>query len=132
MPAKPPKRPKDASKEELDEYSQKLEQYFKEKEQELADQQRQYDEAAAEVDRERTNLQLKDREAEEERERNVAGDTPTPNVMEIGAFLLCYFFTKALSGPPWDKRAPALSSSQDQCAWAPSSGTTPTQFTLIL
>ena len=70
MPAKPPKRPKDATKEELDEYSQKLEQYFKEKEQELADQQRQYDEAAVEVDRERTNLQLKDRETEEEREKN--------------------------------------------------------------
>ena len=70
MPAKPPKRPKDASKEELDEYSQKLEQYFSEREQELAEQQRQNDVAAAEVDREKTNLQLKDRETEEERERN--------------------------------------------------------------
>ena len=46
----------------------------------------------------------------------VAGDTPTLNVMEIGAFSLCVIFTKAPSGPPWDKRALALSSSQDQCA----------------
>ena len=70
MPAKPPKRPKDATKEELEEYSQKLDQYFKEKEQELAQQQREADEAAAEVDRERTNIQLKEREAEELREKN--------------------------------------------------------------
>ena len=38
-----------------------------------------------------------------------------PNVMELEAFSLCCF-TKAPSGPPWDKRAPALISSQDQCA----------------
>ena len=39
-----------------------------------------------------------------------------PSVMEIEAFSLCVILTKAPSGAPWDKRAPALSSSQDQCA----------------
>ena len=82
MPAKAPKRPKDATKEELDEYSQKLEQYFKEREQELADQQRQTDVAAAEVDRERANLQLKEREAEEERDRNERLKTQLTEDME--------------------------------------------------
>ena len=70
MPAKPPAQPKDATQEQLEEYSKKLEQYFKEKEQELAQQQREADEAAAEVDRERTNIQLKEKEAEELREKN--------------------------------------------------------------
>ena len=76
------KRPKDATKEELDEYSQKLEQYFKEREQELADQQRQADVAAAEVDREKANLQLKEREAEEERDRNERLKTQLAEDME--------------------------------------------------
>ena len=72
MPAKPPHRPKDATKEELEEYSQKLDQYFREREQELAEQQRKTDEAAAEVDREKTNIQLKERDTEEQREKNEA------------------------------------------------------------
>ena len=57
MPAKQPRKPKDASKEELEEYSQKLEQYFREREQELAEQQRQTDVAAAEVDREKSVIE---------------------------------------------------------------------------
>ena len=47
----------------------------------------------------------------------LAGLPPTPNMSwEIEAFSLCVIFTKAPSGPPWDKRALALGSSQEQCA----------------
>ena len=42
----------------------------------------------------------------------------------IEAFLLCVIFIVATSGPPWDIRALALGSSQDQCTRGPSSGTT--------
>ena len=55
-----------------------------------------------------------------------------PNVMEIEAFSLCCFYQSSRVVPHGTKRALALSSSQDQCARAPSSGTTPTQITLIL
>ena len=82
MPAKPPKRPKDATKEELDEYSQKLEQYFQEREKELADQQRQADIASAEVDKEKANLELKEREAEEEKVKNEKLKTQLTEDME--------------------------------------------------
>ena len=47
----------------------------------------------------------------------------------IEAFSLCITVTKSPSGPPWNKRAPALGSSRDQCARGPSyAGTTPTWF----
>ena len=70
MPAKPPKRPKDATQEQLEEYSQKLEQYFKDREKELADQQVQADRDQAELDREKANVQLRRREVEELKEKN--------------------------------------------------------------
>ena len=69
MPAKPPKKPKDATQEQLEEYSQKLEQYFKDREKELADQQLQADRNLAELDREKANVQLRKREADELKER---------------------------------------------------------------
>ena len=53
MPAKPPKMPKNATQEQLDEYSQKLEQYFKDKEKDLADQQLESDRTLAELLKER-------------------------------------------------------------------------------
>ena len=53
MPAKPPKMPKNATQEQLDEYSQKLEQYFKDKEKDLAAQQLESDRTLAELLRER-------------------------------------------------------------------------------
>ena len=72
MPAKPPKKPKDASHEQLEEYSQKLEQYFKEKEKELADQQKEASKTLVDLDREKANVQLKEREAEELKEKTEA------------------------------------------------------------
>ena len=65
MPAKPPKMPKNATQEQLDEYSQKLEQYFKDKEKDLADQQLESDRTLAELLREKTNIELKERETVE-------------------------------------------------------------------
>ena len=70
MPAKPPKPPKDATQEQLDDYSQKLEQYFKDKEKDLADQLLEADKTLAELQKEKTNVQLKEREAEELKEKN--------------------------------------------------------------
>ena len=63
MPAKPPKMPKNATQEQLDEYSKTLEQYFKDKEKELADQQLESDRTLAELNKEKTNMEFK-------RERN--------------------------------------------------------------
>ena len=65
MPAKPPKMPKDATQEQLDEYSQKLEQYFKDKEKDLAAQQLESDRTLAELLKEKTNIELKERETVE-------------------------------------------------------------------
>ena len=56
MPAKTPKMPKNATQEQLDEYSQKLEQYFKDKEKDLADQQLESDRTLAELLKEKTNI----------------------------------------------------------------------------
>ena len=75
MPAKPPKMPKDATQEQLDEYSQKLEQYFKDKEKDLADQQWESDRTLAELLKEKANIELKERENVElqaELEKNMA------------------------------------------------------------
>ena len=65
MPAKPPKMPKDATQEQLDEYSQKLEKYFKDREKDLADQQLESDRTLAELLKEKTNIELKERETVE-------------------------------------------------------------------
>ena len=70
MPAKPPKMPKDATQEQLDEYSQKLEKYFKDREKDLADQQLESDRILAELNKEKTNVELKERETLELQERN--------------------------------------------------------------
>ena len=72
MPAKPPKMPKNATQEQLDEYSQKLEQYFKDKEKDLADQQLESDRTLAELLKEKTNIELKERETVELQERNAS------------------------------------------------------------
>ena len=72
MPAKPPKMPKNATQEQLDEYSQKLEQYFKDKEKDLADQQLESDRTLAELLKEKTNIELKERETVEMQEKNAA------------------------------------------------------------
>ena len=72
MPAKPPKIPKNATQEQLDEYSQKLEQYFKDKEKDLADQQLESDRTLAELLKEKTNIELKERETVELQERNAS------------------------------------------------------------
>ena len=72
MPAKPPKMPKDATQEQLDEYSQKLEKYFKDREKDLVDQQLESDRTLAELLKEKTNIELKDRETVELQERNAA------------------------------------------------------------
>ena len=72
MPAKPPKMPKDATQEQLDEYSQKLEKYFKDREKDLADQQLESDRTLAELNKEKANVELKERETLELQERNAA------------------------------------------------------------
>ena len=72
MPAKPPKMPKNPTQEQLDDYSKTLEQYFKDKERELAEQQRESDRTLAELNKEKTNVELKEREAVELQERNAA------------------------------------------------------------
>ena len=72
MPAKPPKMPKNATQEQLDEYSQKLEQYFKDKKKDLADQQMESDRTLAELLKEKTNIELKERETVELQERNAS------------------------------------------------------------
>ena len=72
MPAKPPKMLKDATQEQLDEYSQKLEKYFKDREKDLADQQLESDRTLAELLKEKTNIELKERETVELQERNAA------------------------------------------------------------
>ena len=72
MPAKPPKMPKNATQEQLDEYSQKLEQYFKDKEKDLADQQLEADRNLAEISKEKANIDLRERETVELQERNAA------------------------------------------------------------
>ena len=72
MPAKPPKMPKNATQEQLDEYSQKLEQYFKDKEKDLADQQLEADRNLAELNKEKANIDLRERETVELQERNAA------------------------------------------------------------
>ena len=69
MPAKPPKN---ATQEQLDEYSQKIEQYFKDKEKDLADQQLESDRTLAELLKEKTNIELKERETVELQERNAS------------------------------------------------------------
>ena len=72
MPAKPPKMPKNATQEQLDEYSQKLEQYFKDKEKDLADQQLESDRTLAELLKEKTNIELKERETGIAREKCIS------------------------------------------------------------
>ena len=72
MPAKPPKMPKNATQEQLDEYSKTLEQCFKDKERELAEQQLESDRTLAELNKEKTNVELKERETVELQERNAA------------------------------------------------------------
>ena len=72
MPAKPPKMPKNPTQEQLDDYSKTLEQYFKDKERELAEQQRESDRTLAELNKEKTNVELKGRETLELQERNAA------------------------------------------------------------
>ena len=63
MPAKPPKMPKNPTQEQLDDYSKTLEQYFKDRQRELAEQQLESDRTLAELNKEKTNVELK-------RERN--------------------------------------------------------------
>ena len=72
MPAKPPKMPKNPTQEQLDDYSKTLEQYFKDKERELAEQQWESDRSLAELNKEKTNVELKERETLELQERNAA------------------------------------------------------------
>ena len=72
MPAKPPKMPKNSTQEQLDDYSKTLEQYFKDKERELAEQQWESDRTLAELDKEKTNVELQERETLELQERNAA------------------------------------------------------------
>ena len=61
MPAKPPKMPKNPTQEQLDDYSKTLEQYFKEKERELAEQQLESDRTLEELNKEKTNVELRER-----------------------------------------------------------------------
>ena len=72
MPAKPPKMPKNPTQEQLDDYSKTLEQYFKDKERELAEQQLESDRTLAELNKEKTNVELRERETLELQERNAA------------------------------------------------------------
>ena len=72
MPAKPPKMPKNATQEQLDEYSKTLEQYFKDKEKELAEQQLEADRNLAEISKEKANIDLRERENAELQEKNAA------------------------------------------------------------
>ena len=72
MPAKTPKMPKKSPQEQLDEYSKTLEQYFKDKERELAEQQLESDRTLAELNKEKTNVELKERKAVELQERHAA------------------------------------------------------------
>ena len=72
MPAKPPKMPKNPTQEQLDDYSNTLEQYFKDKERELAEQQLESDRTLAELNKEKANVELIERETLELQERNVA------------------------------------------------------------
>ena len=72
MPAKPPKMPKNPTEEQLDDYSKTLEQYFKDKERELAEPQWESDRTLAELNKEKTNVELKERETLELQERNAA------------------------------------------------------------
>ena len=69
MPAKPPKMPKNPTQEQLDEYSKTLEQYFKDKKKDLADQQLESDRILAELLKEKTNIELKERETGTAREK---------------------------------------------------------------
>ena len=62
MPAKLPKMPKNPTQEQLDDYSKTLEQYFKDKERELAEQQLESDRTLAELNKEKANVELKERE----------------------------------------------------------------------
>ena len=72
MPSKTPKMPKNAPHEQLDEYSKTLEQYFKDKERELTEQQLESDRTLAELNKEKTNVELKEREVVELQERHAA------------------------------------------------------------
>ena len=72
MPAKPPKMPKNPTQEQLDDYSKTLEQYFKDKERELAEQQLESDRTLTELNKEKTNVELRERETLELQERNGA------------------------------------------------------------
>ena len=73
MPCKlPPKMPKNPTQEQLDEYSKTIEQYFKDKEKELADQHTESDKTLAELLKEKTNVELKERETVELQEKNAA------------------------------------------------------------
>ena len=72
MPAKPHKMPKNATQEQLDKYNQKLEQYFKDKAKDLADQQLEADRNLAELNKEKANIDLRERETVELQERNAA------------------------------------------------------------
>ena len=72
MPAKLPKMPKNPTQEQLDDYSKTLEQYFKDKERELAEQQLESDRTLAEWNKEKANVELKERETLELQERNAA------------------------------------------------------------
>ena len=64
MPAKP-QMPKNPTQEQLDDYSKNLEQYFKDREKELADQQVESDRTLAELQKEKANVELKERENSE-------------------------------------------------------------------
>ena len=72
MPAKPPKMPQNPTQEQLDDYSKTLEQYFKDKERELAEQQLESDRTLAELNKEKANVELRERETLELQERNAA------------------------------------------------------------
>ena len=74
MPAKP-QMPKNPTQEQLDDYSKNLEQYLKDREKELADQQLESDRTLAELQKEKANVELKEREYLElhaELEKNLA------------------------------------------------------------
>ena len=65
MPAKPPKMPENTTQEQMDEYSKTLEQYFKDKEKELADQKLESDRTLAKLNKEKTNVELRERKTVE-------------------------------------------------------------------
>ena len=75
MPAKLPKMPKNPTEEQLDDYSKTLEQYFKDKERELAEQQLKSDRTLAQLNKQKANIELKERETLELQERNAALQT---------------------------------------------------------